>query len=77
MILMSSDFNLEQRNFENLCYMHKDTLLKIQHGKSAYKLLSCKKRNQLCEAGVLKIRYGYFLLSEKAELELLRELEEK
>ena len=72
---MSLKLNLRKRNLENLCYIHRDLLLKIMKGENAYKLFEYKRRMQLIEDGVLTIRYGYIHLSEETVKELLRIME--
>ena len=50
---MAHDFDIEQRNFENLCHMHKTSLLRIIQGIDGYKILEAKERYKLIEAGIL------------------------
>ena len=53
MIFLTQDFDLEKRNFENLCHMHKSSLLRIIQGVDGYKILDAKERSRLVESGVL------------------------
>lgn len=67
-----TEFNLERRNFENLCYIYKMKLWRIHQGGSAFDLLNSSERRRLKDAGVLGIRYGRLIISGEAQLELLK-----
>ena len=67
-----SEFNLERRNFENLCHIYKTKLWRIHHGGSAFELLNSSERRRLRDAGVLGTRYGRLIVSGDAQLELLK-----
>ena len=53
MIFLANEFDIEQKNFENLCYIHRTSLLRIIKGVNVYKVLDQKERNRLLNTGIL------------------------
>ena len=67
-----SNFDLERRNFENLCHMYNLKLWRIHIGHSAFSILNNSERKRLKDAGVLIKRRGGLVVSGNAQLELLK-----
>ena len=66
------NFDLERRNFENLCHMYNLKLWRVHIGHSAFNILNSSERKRLKDAGVLIKRRGCLVVSGDAQLELLR-----
>ena len=53
---VSSRFDLEARNFENLVYFYADRLVQVQRGRSVFELFNKREIGRLREYGILGYR---------------------
>jgi hypothetical protein len=65
--------NIEEKNFKNVIYIHKNKLKRIMSGSNPYKLFTSKERNRLVSDNVLKEGVKGYIVTKKA-LKFLSEI---
>jgi len=63
LVLLPNSYDIEKRNFENLCYMH-------IRGEDPYKILTDNERNKLRDIGILQYTNKHLSVTDKAKYEL-------
>jgi len=70
LVLLPNSYDIEKRNFENLCYMHRTNLKRIIRGEDPYKILTDNERNKLRDIGILQYTNKHLSVTDKAKYEL-------
>ncbi len=70
LVLLSNSYDIDKRNFENLCYMHSTNLQRIIDGEDPYIIFTDNERNNLRDAGILQYKNKHLSVTDKAKYEL-------